>query len=380
MVSKLSQLSGVKLFDLDELTDSKMRKILEADEACQNGMKIWGSLVSLHPDKMAKVAQSLTQERGRIEMTDYLGWTKCYAIRRSSDTGFSAWKACSRKLASAVVNQFVKEKTEMAAATEVVGPRQKSRIDQEFFQRSRSSVTQELSLEIQEGASWDQLFQKACQWRKECALGQLDAAWDTFGVERILDNTPLTTNIADTNGVYLAPKIDAYIAEKPQSVKWQRGFCMTNITTRTIVGKTSEGREVPLTILARFDNPPKKREFEEIFGRTEGPIRVWQHTNPKYIPLAMAEAERYYQMALRADSKESAVEAVARLHWWGCHACPCHRGSAAVMEAITQAILDAKDTQLVRKEDALIDVEILSEPNEDEFVKIYLNFYNSSAN
>jgi hypothetical protein len=86
----------------------------------------------------------------------------------------------------------------------------------------------------------------------------------------------------------------------------------------------------------------------------------------------MTHIETLYKNLLdKGKTPEEKLNLIARIHWWGCQACPCERGSAAIMEAICQGLLEGADLPYRLNPEKPADIYALTEPDEKTFVKDY---------
>jgi avirulence protein len=88
--------------------------------------------------------------------------------------------------------------------------------------------------------------------------------------------------------------------------------------------------------------------------------------------------EDLYQQLLKAKYPDQRLQLIARIHWWGCHACPCERGSAAIMEAICQGLLEGSNLPFKLNPEKPVDIYALTEPDENQFVKDYVSLLQST--
>ena len=140
----------------------------------------------------------------------------------------------------------------------------------------------------------------------------------------------------------------AYAAERAMGTPDGSGY-------RAITA-TIDGEEVPLTLTAEHG---------------------WIHTNPQQIEKVMAHAETLYQKAMDpALSTEETLRTVGELHYYLAHAAPYNRGSAAISDMTTKAILDAKGISTPPWKPGVVpDIEALVTGNADDFAKRYSDMF-----
>ncbi|MBM3194032.1 MAG: hypothetical protein FJZ59_07370, partial [Chlamydiae bacterium] len=241
---------------------------------------------------------------------------------------------------------------------EEVGLRNKPREIQTMFLRGKSQQIASVKQQYLKLESFENIFKDSCSWRSNLSCICLDPDVLLFGQLRttLEDKTPNTGNLVSGFKTSKAPpelieKCEALIKEETNvGDDWPfPGSVQTRLSQRTIYGQI-DGKQIPLTrlnILGKDDN-----EFDTIYSNHQE-VRwtfpglmhrhSWTHTGPRYINQCMKHIEDLYQQLLNATSPDQKLNLIARIHWWGCQACPCARGSAAIMEVICQGLLEGAD-------------------------------------
>ncbi|NDE63957.1 MAG: hypothetical protein EB053_06350 [Chlamydiae bacterium] len=136
---------------------------------------------------------------------------------------------------------------------------------------------------------------------------------------------------------------------------------------------------IPLTTLNHFTDNPEywDQEDKDLYPGLHY-THSWTHTRGEQIPECLKHIEDLYQQLLKAKYPDQRLQLIARIHWWGCHACPCERGSAAIMEAICQGLLEGSNLPFKLNPEKPADIYALTEPDENQFVKDYVSLLQST--
>lgn len=101
--------------------------------------------------------------------------------------------------------------------------------------------------------------------------------------------------------------------------------------------------------------------------------RTWMHTSAHSIEPIMNHAETLFQRAMNPKlSVKESLETVGELHFYSAHAMPYARGSAAVSDMTSRAILDAKGIKSGPWKDGIVpDIEALVSNDAKKFGREY---------
>jgi hypothetical protein len=284
----------------------------------------------------------------------------------------------------------------------VIGLRDKSPEIQAKFLEGRSQQIASVKDQFLRGVSFEKIFKDSCRWRSDLAYECLEVhnlylSIRAFGRVR---TTGLVSGFeASKAPPELIKKCEDLIKEKtdaednwafeddnwafPDWVKQTTSVgyftAPKELRQRTISGEIHR-EAIPLTRLNILGRTQERFEemshrFHEMeLGRFPG-LRhrhSWTHTDHTYIGLCMTHMESLYKNLLEKQDPNEKLETIARIHWWGCQACPCERGSAAIMEAICQGLLEGADLPYRLNPDKPADIYALTEPDENQFVKDYV--------
>ena len=137
-----------------------------------------------------------------------------------------------------------------------------------------------------------------------------------------------------------------------------------------------EGEEFLLTQLIYFhgEYPVYGFIIPRLF-RTPHLKYTWYHTGAKEANRILELLENVYLEIFEESDHEQIVAKIARLHWWFSQATPYNRGSAAIAEALVQALLRYKGLNWEKIPYLMIDIEVLCEPNLEEVIRLYPTFF-----
>jgi hypothetical protein len=276
---------------------------------------------------------------------------------------------------------------------ELIGLRSKPPEIQAKFLEGKSQQITSVKEQYLEQKSYDEIFKDSCSWRSNLAYICFDPDESLFGQLRttLEDNSPGSGNLASGFMASNAPQVliekcEALINEhtdKDQNPVFPSGV-QGDLSQRIIYGEIDR-QKIPLTRLNRLghdeasflkiseDSRDLKSRFPGLWYR-----HSWTHTEPKYINQCMSHIEDLYQQLLKAKYPDQRLQLIARIHWWGCQACPCSRGSAAIMEVICQGLLEGCNLPFRLDPENPVDIYALTEPNEDQFVKDYVSLLQST--
>lgn len=115
----------------------------------------------------------------------------------------------------------------------------------------------------------------------------------------------------------------------------------------------------------RYDNLPEKPKF----------YYYVIHTEPEYLEEINDHLNTIWDKVLYEKNREDKISLIAQFHWWFSNAMPFERGSAAIGEVLTEALLKGTGHKWEKKKHLLIDIEALLEPCMEEFVRKYPTYY-----
>lgn len=110
-----------------------------------------------------------------------------------------------------------------------------------------------------------------------------------------------------------------------------------------------------------------------------GPLDKWWHTPGENVPKILEHVDGLYKRAMNpALSEKETLELVAEMHWWLAHAMPYERGSAAITDGFTKAVLETRGIQVFRwRQGVLPDLEAFVTPLET-FKKQYAELFDAA--
>jgi len=306
-------------------------------------------------------------------------------ILGTAGTGWYDINKLENEFFSVVYMPLVRNKARKNQSKEKVGLRDQSREIQERFLEGKSNQIRSVKHQYLGKTSFKDIFQDSCKWRSDLAFICLDPDVHLFGRLR---NSSRGTGGGLISG-FEASKAPRELIEKCEAlIKKETNVgddwpfpegVQTCLSQRTIYGEIDH-QKIPLTRLnilrieedefkqISWNNDARRlRTFPGLMHRYS-----WTHTGPRYINKCMSHIDALYQKLLNATSPDQKLNLIARIHWWGCQACPCERGSAAIMEAICQGLLEGADLPYRLNPDKPVDIYALTEPNENQFVKDYV--------
>jgi hypothetical protein len=276
---------------------------------------------------------------------------------------------------------LVKNAKIASRAEKKVGLRDKPSEIQETFEREKAQQIENIKKLFKEEKSFRDIFDSTCLWRLNLAylcLEDIDVV-QRFG--RVRTSGLVSGFQASKAPEELVKKCEFLISSGADSTIENSAFPpwakvndllgQRKLKSTTIYGDI-DGEKIPLTTLNRFNGDPDHiHQWDK--GRYPGLYHThsWTHTESEQIPACLTHIEDLYQQLLKAKSPDQRLQLIARIHWWGCHACPCERGSAAIMEAICQGLLEGADLPYRLNPEKPVDIYALTEPNEKTFVKDY---------
>lgn len=165
--------------------------------------------------------------------------------------------------------------------------------------------------------------------------------------------------------------------------KWKGDGGSIDIKWHTTTGHGPEASLIPLT--DTFSIPesqgPKSRfdNHDSLTGDDGSPVYLaWLHTHPFYISSAMSHIETLFQNALKLTEQGEILEAIAHIHWWIVQTAPYYRGSGSIAEILINIIAKYHNFTFPEWRDGVSpSTEILTSPDENEFVESYSSLINA---
>ena len=276
---------------------------------------------------------------------------------------------------------LVKNAKIASRAEKKVGLRDKPSEIQETFEHEKAQQIETIKKLFKEEKSFRDIFDSTCLWRLNLAylcLEDIDVV-QRFG--RVRTSGLVSGFQASKAPEELIKKCETLISSRTASTIENWAFPtwakvndllgQRKLKSTTIYGDI-DGEEIPLTTLNHFNGDPDRiHQLDK--GQYPGLYHThsWTHTESEQIPACLKHIEDLYQQLLKAKYPDQRLQLIARIHWWGCHACPCERGSAAIMEAICQGLLEGADLPFRLNPEKPVDIYALTEPDENKFVKDY---------
>jgi hypothetical protein len=266
----------------------------------------------------------------------------------------------------------------------VIGLRDKAPEIQAMFLEGKSQQIASVKQQYLKRESFENIFKDSCRWRSDLAYVCLEVHNPYLSIRafgRVRTSGLVSGFQASKAPEELIKKCETLISSRADSTIENWAFPpwakvndllgQRKLKSTTIYGDI-DGEKIPLTTLNRFDGDPdhihqcEKGQYPGLYH-----THSWTHTESEQIPACLNHIEKLYQQLLKAKSPDQRLQLIARIHWWGCHACPCERGSAAIMEAICQGLLEGADLPYRLNPEKPVDIYALTEPNEKTFVKDY---------
>lgn len=246
--------------------------------------------------------------------------------------------------------------------------------DHQLFLKGRQECVESLICMVQKGTSFENIMEVTATWRNELAkkqLGQFDGS--LFGIKR---KTPLVSDLANSGAEYLQEKSDLLL---------KSGVVQDNIIDsrfdgvkiyKKLFSEEIFEKDYFLTELCHCDQfYPEKYNYLDFIFPIQHLKYAWIHTQADVTYKIIDYLEPIYQDLVCEKNKTKALKKIAEIHWFFSHACPYYRGSAAIAEAISQALLWYKGFYWEKLPHLMIDVEALTEPVKEEFIRVYPKFF-----
>ena len=246
--------------------------------------------------------------------------------------------------------------------------------DHRLFLKGRQECVENLICMMEKGTTFENIMEVAATWRNELAKKQLGGfGGSLFGIKR---KTPLVSDLPNSGAEYLQEKSDLLL---------KSGVVQDNIIDSKFNGVkiykklfTEEifGEEYYLTELCHCDQfYPEKYNYLDFIFPVQHLKYAWIHTPSDVAYKIIDYLETVYQDVVFEKNQTKALEKIAKIHWFFAQACLYYRGSAAIAEAISQALLWYKGFYWEKLPHLMIDVEALTEPVKEEFIRVYPKFF-----
>lgn len=252
-------------------------------------------------------------------------------------------------------------------------PRNYQKDEHRKFLASKEQCVKDLVRQFEQKTNWQNIILIASGWRSRAAIESKDDYANFFG--NLRDNV-ITSDVFLAGGEYKIEKIELLLKSADTIFNIDEIYFPGAPVKRYFITEKLEGEEFLLTQLIYFhgDYPIYGYIIPRLF-RTPHLKYTWYHTGAKEANRILELLEKVYLEILDENEYDQIVSKIARLHWWFSQATPYNRGSAAIAEAICQALLRYKGLNWEKIPYLMIDVDVLCEPNLEEFIRIYPNFY-----
>ncbi|MBM3194234.1 MAG: hypothetical protein FJZ60_00535 [Chlamydiae bacterium] len=252
-------------------------------------------------------------------------------------------------------------------------PRSYEKNEHKNFLDSKEKCIEHLLRLLPSKPTLESIMMITAAWRMKLAreANVIDAGW--FGKLR---DQPIISDFKLAGGSHMQEKVDL-VLKNGRTVESLEDFECPGAPIRIFsTVATLEKEEFLLTQLLYFhgDYPMWGHNIPRIF-RTPDFKYTWWHTSAQNSTRIIELLERVFQDICEESDKEKILPKIAEFHWWFSQASPYMRGSAAIAEAICQALLDYKGFNMEKLPYMMIDIEVLCEPNPEEFIRAYPNFY-----
>jgi hypothetical protein len=276
----------------------------------------------------------------------------------------------------------------------VIGLRDKAPEIQAMFLKGQSQQIASVKKQYLEQESFENIFKDSCRWRSDLAYECLEEYLSIRAFGRVRTSGLVSGFEASKAPKALIDKCENLLSERidetenwafPKRIK-QPPNNQRELWQRTIYGQVGS-KQIPLTRLNRLGvNQERFNQMSIRFHQwdlADSPglrhHHSWTHTDDQYIDKCMTHIETLYKNLLdKEKTPEEKLNLIARIHWWGCQACPCERGSAAIMEAICQGLLEGADLPYRLNPEKPVDIYALTEPDEKKFAKDYTSLLQST--
>ncbi len=291
-----------------------------------------------------------------------------------------------------VYNPLAKKARKKISKDSVIGLRDKAPEIQAMFLKGKSQQIASVKKQYLEQESFENIFKDSCRWRSDLAYECLEEHSPYLSIRafgRVRTSGLVSGFEASKAPKALIDKCEKLLRERTDETenwafpKWAKQpptiYNPRELWQRTIYGQVGS-EQIPLTRLNRLGG--NQERFNQMSIRfhqwdlADSPglrhHHSWTHTDDQYIDKCMTHIETLYKNLLdKGKTPEEKLNLIARIHWWGCQACPCERGSAAIMEAICQGLLEGADLPYRLNPEKPADIYALTEPDEKTFVKDY---------
>lgn len=252
-------------------------------------------------------------------------------------------------------------------------PRNYKQDEHKKFLASKEQCVQDLVKLFDQKTKWQNVLLIASGWRSRAALESKDDYANLFGNLR---DCIITSDVFLAGGEYMLEKIDLVLKSADTIFDMDGIYFPGAPVKRYSIREKLEGEEFLLTQLIYFhgDYPVYGYIIPRLF-RTPHLKYTWYHTGAQDAIRILELLENVYLEILDESNQEQIVAKIARLHWWFSQSTPYNRGSAAIAEAIAQALLRYKGLNWEKIPYLMIDVVVLCEPCLEEFIRLYPTFY-----
>lgn len=248
------------------------------------------------------------------------------------------------------------------------------------FRISQLKETKILAKEIMEGANYKKIYDLARIWRHELALSQKIRCGYLFGADRAEMGSVLYSSLNVIGGIQCLPSLDLYLA-KGEYRRSIPELGLKGALVKCYQIKSKLGTEtIPLTQIIKLEDPLEDvhLNYSIYFGDVIERRYLWIHTSWPCLQKIHQELETLFQQIIKEQEPKRSVYLIGLFHWWFCQATPCMRGSAAIGEVLSGALMTYKGFDCVLKEGVYPDLTALSQEDCQAFANNYENFYDFS--
>lgn len=252
-------------------------------------------------------------------------------------------------------------------------PRNYEKEEHEKFLKSKQRCISDLVFLMPSRPKLEYLMTIASGWRRRLASESKVFDWQYFGKLRDED---IISNFYLAGASYMGEKIDL-ILKNSEMVESVETMSFSGAAVKKFLIKSSLEREdFELTQILHFsgDYPLWNYDVPRLFATGHFKY-TWWHTSAKSAKRIVELLENVVAKIYDEQDNEKVFLEIAKLHWWFSQASPYMRGSAAIAEVICQSLLDFKGFRLEKIPYLMIDIEVLCEPDPQEFIRSYQRFY-----
>lgn len=248
------------------------------------------------------------------------------------------------------------------------------------FRMSQLKETKILAAEIREGATYKKIYELARFWRHALALSQKIRCRYLFGADRAEMGSTLYSSLNVIGGLQCLPSLDLYLS-KGEYRRSIPELDLKGALVKCYQMKSKIGNEtIPLTQIIKLEDRLEDvhLNYSIYFSESIETRYLWIHTSWPILQKIHEELETLFQQIIKEQEPKRSIYLIGLFHWWFCQATPCMRGSAAIGEVLSSALMTYKGFDCVLKEGVYPDLTSLSQEDCQDFANNYENFYDFS--